>query len=230
MGHASLSGVLTAPVPLVTFDDSGPDSALHFLCHDGDVNKPRYDHLVAIERSGRASDGNYYNMRGINIKHLVDPIDDLFVAANQIPGILTTGIGDGGNELGMGKLKEKVISYMPKGDMIACDVPADFAITCGVSNWGGYAVACGLYLLQTCSSHQRYLNKGRTPTETQEKTQTWNTGLPSVHKEEAFLSTLVRFGVRSGKTGNLGMEVDGLMFHPTHSHLITRLLQATHSN
>lgn len=46
---------------------------------------------MAIERSGRAGDGNYYNMRGINIKHLVDPIDNLFIAATDIPGITTTG-------------------------------------------------------------------------------------------------------------------------------------------
>lgn len=51
----------------------------------------RYDHLVAIERSGRAEDGNYYNMRGVNLKHLVDPIDDLFIAAKDIAGIATTG-------------------------------------------------------------------------------------------------------------------------------------------
>lgn len=30
-------------------------------------------------------------MRGINIKHLVDPIDNLFIAAKDIPGIMTTG-------------------------------------------------------------------------------------------------------------------------------------------
>lgn len=46
---------------------------------------------MAIERSGRAEDGNYYNMRGINIKHLVDPIDNLFIAAKDIPGITTAG-------------------------------------------------------------------------------------------------------------------------------------------
>ncbi|XP_072314253.1 D-glutamate cyclase, mitochondrial [Eucyclogobius newberryi] len=227
ISEAVSSGVLAAPVPLVTFEDNGPDSALQFLCHHGDVNKPRYDHLVAIERSGRAADGNYYNMRGINIKHLVDPIDDLFVAAKEIPGILTTGIGDGGNELGMGKLKEKVKRLMPRGDLIACDVAADFAVTCGVSNWGGYAVACGLFLLQTCSSHQRYLKKGLSPTENQDQARTWSAGLPSVDKEESLLSALVRFGVRSGKTGNLAMEVDGLTFHPTHSQLIAKLLKAT---
>uniref|UniRef100_A0A8C6WXQ0 D-glutamate cyclase n=1 Tax=Neogobius melanostomus TaxID=47308 RepID=A0A8C6WXQ0_9GOBI len=229
--EAVTSGVLSAPVPLVTFEDNGPDSAVRFLCHDGDISKPRYDHLVAIERSGRAADGNYYNMRGINIKHLVDPIDDLFVAAKEIPGISTTGIGDGGNELGMGKMKERVKSLMPKGDLIACDVPADYAITCGVSNWGGYAVACGLFLLQNCPSHQRYLKKGLglNGTAPPEESQRWTSGLPSVDKEESFLSTLVRFGVRSGKTGNLAMEVDGLTFHPTHSELIARLLKVTHS-
>lgn len=46
---------------------------------------------MAIERSGRAADGNYYNMRGVNVKRFVDPIDDLFVAATHIPGIGTTG-------------------------------------------------------------------------------------------------------------------------------------------
>lgn len=38
-----------------------------------------------------AADGNYYNARKVNIKHLVDPIDELFLAANLIPGITTTG-------------------------------------------------------------------------------------------------------------------------------------------
>uniref|UniRef100_A0A8C7WQX4 D-glutamate cyclase n=1 Tax=Oryzias sinensis TaxID=183150 RepID=A0A8C7WQX4_9TELE len=135
--EAVRTGVLKAAIPVVTFEGSGPEAAQNFLCHHGDTSKPRFDHLVAIERSGRAEDGNYYNMRGINIKHLVDPIDDLFIAARTISGVSTTGIGDGGNELGMGKVKQQVKSLMPMGEVVACDVPADFAITAGVSNWGG---------------------------------------------------------------------------------------------
>lgn len=42
------------------------------------------------------------------------------------------GVGDGGNELGMGKLKDKVEELMPNGGLIACVVPADYAITAGV--------------------------------------------------------------------------------------------------
>ncbi|KAF7649258.1 hypothetical protein LDENG_00144280 [Lucifuga dentata] len=228
--EAVRTGVLKTAVPLVTFEDSGPDSALHFLCHDGDPSKPKYDHLVAIERSGRAEDGNYYNMRKVSVTHLLDPIDDLFIAAMDIPGITTTGIGDGGNELGMGKLKEKVKNLMPNGSIIACVVPADYAITAGVSNWGGYAVACGLYLLNTCPSHQRYLKKGlgkESTTPPAEFQQDWAANLPSVNKEETILATLVRFGIRSGVSGRLAMEVDSLSFHPTHSDIITRLLEVT---
>lgn len=43
----------------------------------------------------------------------------------------SAGIGDGGNELGMGKVKDIVKAKMPKGELIACDVAADFAITAG---------------------------------------------------------------------------------------------------
>lgn len=54
----------------------------------------RFDHLIAIERAGMAADGNYYNARKVNIKHLVDPIDELFLAARTIPGVTTTGISE----------------------------------------------------------------------------------------------------------------------------------------
>lgn len=46
-------------------------------------------------------------------------------------------------------------------------------------------------------------------------------------QEESVLSTLMSFGIRSGKTGHLAMEVDGLTFHPTHSDIITRLREVT---
>ncbi|KAG7465782.1 hypothetical protein MATL_G00157280 [Megalops atlanticus] len=227
MEDAVERGVIKVPVPLLSFQNSGPDSAQRFLCHDGDPTQPRFDHLVAIERSGRAADGNYYNMRGVNIRHLVDPIDDLFTAATAIAGITTTGIGDGGNELGMGKVREAVRTHMPNGGLIACDVAADFAITAGVSNWGGYAVACALYILALCPVHERYLRRGLGFPATPERHCDWATSLPTVAKEEELLAVLVKHGVRSGKTGNLAMEVDGLPFHPTHSALIQQLREAT---
>lgn len=52
-------------------------------------------------------------------------------SADILPSV-SAGIGDGGNELGMGKLKETVKALMPNGSLIACDVPADYAVTAGM--------------------------------------------------------------------------------------------------
>ncbi|XP_075700467.1 D-glutamate cyclase, mitochondrial isoform X2 [Rhinoderma darwinii] len=223
---AIAQGVLKTAVPLLSYKGETPNSALEFLCENGDPSAPRFDHLVAIERAGRASDGNYYNARKINIKHLVDPIDDLFVAAQTIPGISTTGIGDGGNELGTGKVKKAVKKYIRNGDTIACDVAADFTVIAGVSNWGGYAVSCALYLLNSCEIHERYLRKATGFPKLSER-ETWASSLPSIQKEEKLLAILVNHGIRSGVSGNLAMEVDGLPFYNAHSDMIKQLLEIT---
>ncbi|XP_029853166.1 D-glutamate cyclase, mitochondrial isoform X2 [Aquila chrysaetos chrysaetos] len=217
-------GILKRPVPLLSYQRENANSALMFLCENGNPGRPRFDHLIAIERAGMAADGNYYNARKVNIKHLVDPIDELFLAAQTIPGITTTGVGDGGNELGMGKVKDAVKKHIKNGDVIACDVEADFTIVAGVSNWGGYAIACALYILSTCEIHDRYLRKAVGFPQLSKK-MVWLLALPSVTKEEKLLKTLVRHRVRSGKTASLEMEVDGLPFYNTHSLMIEKLLQ-----
>uniref|UniRef100_A0A8D0EXD8 D-glutamate cyclase, mitochondrial n=1 Tax=Strix occidentalis caurina TaxID=311401 RepID=A0A8D0EXD8_STROC len=219
-------GILKRPIPLLSYQRESADSALMFLCENGNPGRPRFDHLIAIERAGMAADGNYYNARKVNIKHLVDPIDELFLAAQTIPGVTATGVGDGGNELGMGKVKDAVKKHIKNGDVIACDVEADFTIVAGVSNWGGYAIACALYILSTCEIHDRYLRRAVGFPRLSKKT-VWLSALPSVTKEEKLLKTLVRYGVRSGKTASLEMEVDGLPFYNTHSLMIEKLLQET---
>ncbi|NXG61501.1 GLUCM protein, partial [Hemiprocne comata] len=216
-------GILKKPVPLLSYQKENADSAILFLCENGNPGKPRFDHLIAIERAGMAADGNYYNARKVNIKHLVDPIDELFLAAQSIPGVSTTGVGDGGNELGMGKVKDAVKKHIKNGDAIACDVEADFTVVAGVSNWGGYAIACALYVLSTCEVHDRYLRKAVGFPRLSKKA-VWLSALPSVAKEEKLLKTLAWHGVRSGKTASLEMEVDGLPFYNTHSHMIEELL------
>ncbi|NWU00776.1 GLUCM protein, partial [Urocynchramus pylzowi] len=216
-------GILKKPIPLLSYQRESANSALMFLCENGNPERPRFDHLVAIERAGMAADGNYYNARKVNIKHLVDPIDELFLAAQTIPGITTTGVGDGGNELGMGKVKDAVKKHIKNGDVIACDVEADFTVVAGVSNWGGYAIACALHVLRCCELHERYLRRAvgspRAP-----GPRLWLPALPSVPKEEKLLKALVQLGVRSGRTASLEMEVDGLPFYSTHSLMIEKLL------
>ncbi|NWT51366.1 GLUCM protein, partial [Erythrocercus mccallii] len=216
-------GILKKSIPLLSYQRESADSALMFLCENGDPGRPRFDHLVAIERAGMAADGNYYNARKVNIKHLVDPIDELFLAAQTIPGVTTTGVGDGGNELGMGKVKDAVKKHIKNGDVIACDVEADFTVVAGVSNWGGYAIACALHVLRCCEIHDRYLRRA-VGFPRAASGRLWLPALPSVTKEENLLKTLVQLGVRSGKTASLEMEVDGLPFYNTHSLMIEKLL------
>ena len=121
-------------------------------------SRPVYDCLVAIERAGRNSHGTYCTMKGKDISQYVEPIDELFEMAQQNPHITTIGIGDGGNELGMGKVYDSVVKNIPLGESIACCVSADFLIAAGVSNWAGYALACGLCVASGSPFHWRYRN------------------------------------------------------------------------
>ena len=83
----------------------------------------------------------------------------LFVA-KQHPEIVTIGIGDGGNEIGMGKVFERVAANIQHGSEIACTVPTNYLIAAGVSNWGGNALAKAIYMCASCPVHDRYRRKG----------------------------------------------------------------------
>ena len=89
-------------------------------------------------------------MRGIDVTPLVSPAHRLFeVAPRWSPPVTTIGIGDGGNEIGMGKIPWQVIRRnIPRGGLVACRVPADHLIVCGVSNWGAYGLGAGVRLLR----------------------------------------------------------------------------------
>ena len=70
------------------------------------------DLLVFIERPGHAADGRYYDMRGTDVSGVVAPLD-LAVESALIRGIPVLGIGDGGNEAGMGLLYEPLSALLP---------------------------------------------------------------------------------------------------------------------
>jgi hypothetical protein len=100
------------------------------------------DWVIAIERCGPAADGLFRNMRGADISAHAARLDRLFSAGPWH----TIGIGDGGNELGMGRVP--VARYVPLGETIGCVVPADFLIAAGVSHWGAYALLAALAVLR----------------------------------------------------------------------------------
>ena len=63
-------------------------------------------HLVSIERPGRTRGGEYLSMRGESVGEWNGALDELFVQAPR--RVVTVGVGDGGNEIGMGALRARL--------------------------------------------------------------------------------------------------------------------------
>ena len=93
-------------------------------------------HLVAVERPGRALDGGYYNARARSVAALNAPLDALFLRRRS--GTVTIGVGDGGNEIGMGRVRARVVRDVPNGAKIASVVRTDHLMVAGISNWGAW--------------------------------------------------------------------------------------------
>ena len=95
--------------------------------------------LVSVERCGRDSKGIYANMRGVDISSETAPCDALFLAAyGKIP---TIGVGDGGNEIGMGNVARAVEQRL---SLTPAQIKADILVIATVSNWGAYGIVAAL--------------------------------------------------------------------------------------
>lgn len=91
--------------------------------------------LISIERCGENTERDYANMRGVSITDKTAAADLFFrIALGIVP---TIGVGDGGNEIGMGNVAdiiEEKLSLKP------CVVTVDNLVIATVSNWGAYAI------------------------------------------------------------------------------------------
>lgn len=98
--------------------------------------------IISIERCGLTAENDYRNMRGLDISGFNARADYLF--ANH--GV-TIGIGDGGNEIGMGNLADIIptIQNLPK---VPCITTTTALIIASVSNWGGYGLVTAISELQ----------------------------------------------------------------------------------
>ena len=138
----------------------------------------RPEAIISIERCGRSHDGKYYNMLKKDISDFTPPIDDLVLKSN----VLTIGIGDGGNEIGMGNVK----TYVQELDIIPCIIPCNHLIVSTTSNWGAYGLITALEHL----SHIPLL-----PTR-----QAWM----------EYFKYIVRMGAVDGISGTNTLKVDGM--------------------
>jgi hypothetical protein len=108
--------------------------------------------MIFIEKVGPNTKGIYHSIMGTprtpdkiaSAYHLAD-----FAKAN---GIATIGIGDGGNEIGCGLIKEAVREIQPFGKDCGCPchggvgtvTECDVLVFAAVSNWGAYGIAAAL--------------------------------------------------------------------------------------
>ncbi len=106
--------------------------------------------IVAIERRGVSKNGVYHAWNGVDMAPYEARIGRLFEECRG-KGILTIGIGDGGNEIGMGNIYDTVRKVVPYGDNCKCPTNCgiadstlvDVAVVTTVSNWGAYGIeAC----------------------------------------------------------------------------------------
>lgn len=110
------------------------------------LSKYQPSHVVAIERPGIAKDGRCYSMRGEELSDIVPNTDILFKESKEL-SITTLAIGDGGNEIGMGKVSAYIENLVYKGHQICASTSTDYLIIAGVSNWGGHALTAVLSVL-----------------------------------------------------------------------------------
>ena len=115
--------------------------------------------LISIERCGLTSEGLYRNMRGRDLTAYNARIDHIFTDAHA-----TVGIGDGGNEIGMGNLAD----HIPKVDTLVklpCVTRTTELVIASVSNWGGYGLVaalsqlCGRDLLPSIAEERRLMTQ-----------------------------------------------------------------------
>lgn len=104
-------------------------------------------HVLAIERPGPTADGTFRTMRGLDITDHHREVHAMY-EADIAAGTVTTGIGDGGNEIGMGNIEPSTIeANITSGATVHCGVSTGHLIVAGVSNWGAYALVAGVAIL-----------------------------------------------------------------------------------
>jgi hypothetical protein len=164
------------------------------------LDRERPTHLVAIERPGRAANGDYLSARAESVAAWNRPLDELFIASGSSeagadrgprltggagfatgstrPGAarlrpgdprrasakrghgplrprgaahgeaparpVTVGVGDGGNEIGMGNVRARLVRARSPLARIASVVRTDHLVVAGTSNWGAYGIVAHL--------------------------------------------------------------------------------------
>ena len=162
---------------VVEFPIAGPDASREFA--QGLLDRIDPSLLISIERCSPSRDGIYRNMRSVDITQHTARVDALFDLHEH-----TVGIGDGGNEIGMGLLRD-TIPTLPRLPQEPAWTACNELIITSVSNWGGWGLTAALSRL------------------------TGKNLLPTLAEESERINKCVEMGVVDGFTGELKASVDG---------------------
>ena len=135
--------------------------------------------LISIERAGLMNDGTYRNWKNEDISEFNAKIDHLF---EQFPKSI--GIGDGGNEIGMGNLYNEIIESSGLPDNPSFTTVSNLIIS-RCSNWGAYGLIAAI---------SKLIGENL---------------LPSVDLSKEYIMKLVDSGAVEGMSGKKYYGVDG---------------------
>lgn len=127
---------------------------------------------------------------------------------------ISTGIGDGGNECGMGKVYKKVQTTIPYGRLIASIIPTDNLLTCGVSHWGNYGLLAAVEALLRYNIfpvsfiHSFTSSSFRNPFSSSSSFSL--SLLPSPEEEIYFTRIMNKYGAADGINNSFEGMIDGL--------------------
>jgi len=134
---------------LIAIERVGPSHTVASM-----LSQPRSTPITADEFETRVPadhQDHCHNMRGEIIDRLTAPLHRIFDLAAGLPNPpATIGVGDGGNEIGLGSLPWEEIAARLKGpqaDWLPCRIATDNTILAGVSNWGGMALATAVAVM-----------------------------------------------------------------------------------
>ena len=132
---------IEAPIRAIDLDELGP------CAHQPAV-------AIAIEKPGQNDKNTMHTFDGTAIASGSVPIDCLFHEWAEAE-ILTIGIGDRGNEIGFGLLRDEVARLRPEtascrcgcGGGVVSSTSTQLFLPAAVSNWGAYGIAAALAIL-----------------------------------------------------------------------------------
>ncbi|QCP52198.1 DUF4392 domain-containing protein [Trinickia violacea] len=151
--------------------------------------------VIFVERDGPNQEGYFHGVRG-DCRNPED-VGHVYLLAElaRKRGVLTIGIGDGGNEVGFGAVRDAITAVHPLGGKslaghasgVVTVTATDIVVSASVSNWGAYAIAAAL------AARKGDLNVLHTPT-----------------LEHTLIDATVRAGARDGATSRAEVAVDGI--------------------